>query len=83
MRADHSSAFNAREFRELQVIEPIVRAAAARRWSELFRRFAQEGASGGETNLQRHLDYASRTFGRSVLTPRESRASCSRASFRL
>jgi len=71
MRADHSPAFGAREFRELQAAEPIVRAAAGQHWSELHRRFSDGEPDGGPSNIQRHIDHAFRTFGKSVLTPRE------------
>ncbi len=71
MRADPAPAFNAREFRQLQSAEPIVRAAAESNWSELYRRFS-DGANGAKQgNLQQHIDHAFRNFGRSVLTARE------------
>ena len=73
MRADHSPVFGAREFRELQAAEPIVRAAAGQHWNELHRRFSGGEADGGPSNIQRHIDHAFRTFGKSVLTPTGTR----------
>ena len=72
MRTNQSPAFSAREFRDLAGVEPIVRAAAARQWSELYRRYATAGNGNDEpTDVQRHIEQAFLTFGRSVLTPRE------------
>lgn len=71
MRADRSPAFSAREYRDLQKAEPVVRAAAKQHWSELHRQFSDEEADGGPSNIQHHIDHAFRTFGKSVLTPRE------------
>jgi DNA-binding CsgD family transcriptional regulator len=71
MRADPTPAFNAREFQRLQAVEPIVRTAAERNWPDLSRRFSDGANSGKQGNLQQHIDYAFRNFGRSVLTPRE------------
>ena len=72
MRTIQSPAFSAREFRDLAGIEPIVRATAARQWAELHRRYSPiEGADAEPTNVQRHIEQAFLTFGRTVLTPRE------------
>jgi DNA-binding CsgD family transcriptional regulator len=72
MRTVQSPAFSAREFRDLGGVEPIVRASAARQWGDLHRRHSPKGAGEGEqTSLQRHIEHAFRTFGRTVLTPRE------------
>ncbi len=71
MRADQSTAFSAREFRELSSVEPVVRAAARQQWSGLNSRF-EGGAGADETpSIRRHIDHAFRNFGRNVLTPRE------------
>ena len=71
MRADKSPAFSAREYRDLQAAEPIVRAAAQQHWHDLNRQFSDEDSDGSRSNIQRHIDHAFRTFGKSVLTPRE------------
>ena len=72
MRTIQSPAFSAREFRDLAGAEPIVRAAAARHWGDLHRRHSREGNGDDEPgNVQRHIEQAFLTFGRSVLTPRE------------
>jgi DNA-binding CsgD family transcriptional regulator len=71
MRADRSPAFSAREFRDLQAAEPIVRAAGRRHWSDLHKQFSDGEADGEGPSLQRYIEHAFRTFGRSVLTPRE------------
>ncbi len=71
MRADHSPQFSVREFRELKSCEPIVRALALRQWPELHRRFSNETLEDGQSGIQRHIEYAFRTFGKSVLTMRE------------
>jgi DNA-binding CsgD family transcriptional regulator len=71
MRADRSPAFSAREYRDLQAAEPVVRAAAGQHWNELHRQFSDDHGDGSQANIQHHIDHAFRTFGRSVLTPRE------------
>jgi DNA-binding CsgD family transcriptional regulator len=71
MRADRSPTFSAREFRDLQAATPVVQAAARQQWSELHRQFSDGDAEGEHSSLQHHIEHAFRTFGRSVLTPRE------------
>ena len=72
MRTVQSPVFSAREFRDLAGVEPVVRAAATRQWADLHRRHSPAGTSEGEqSNVQRHIAHAFRTFGRTVLTPRE------------
>lgn len=71
MRADSTPAFSAREFATLQEAWPVVAAAAAQHWKDLHRQFSPDDGDGGPSNIQRTIDAAFRTFGRSVLTPRE------------
>jgi len=71
MRADRSPAFGAREFRDLEAAEPVVRAAAQKHWADLHRRFSENGAENGQSDIQHVIEHAFRTFGRSVLTSRE------------
>jgi DNA-binding CsgD family transcriptional regulator len=72
MRAVQSPAFSTREFRDLAGVKPVVRAAAARHWADLHRRHSPAGDTDGEqSSVQRHIEHAYRTFGRTVLTPRE------------
>ena len=71
MRADQSPQFSAREFRGLQACEPVVRALARRHWQDLHRRFATNAEPDGRSGIQRHIEFAFRNFGKSVLTLRE------------
>lgn len=71
MRADHSPQFSAREFRELQSCDPVVRALAFRQWQDLRRRFSLDAPEDGQSGIQRHIEYAFLNFGKSVLTVRE------------
>ncbi len=71
MRADRSPAFGAREYRDLQAAEPIIREAAKLHWSDLHRQFSDSEGDGAPSNIQHLIDHAFRTFGKSVLTPRE------------
>ncbi|NNE22670.1 MAG: helix-turn-helix transcriptional regulator [Rhizobiales bacterium] len=71
MRADHSPQFSAREFRKLSACEPVVRALALRQWQDLHRRYSDDAVEDGQSSIQRHIEYAFHTFGKSVLTIRE------------
>ncbi|SMF51587.1 DNA-binding transcriptional regulator, CsgD family [Tistlia consotensis] len=71
MRADATPAFSAREFATLQEAWPVVAAAAGQHWRDLHRHFSVEDPGDGPSTIQRTIDYAFRTFGRSVLTARE------------
>lgn len=71
MRADQSPQFSARKFRGLQACEPVVRALARRHWQDLHRRFATNAEPDGRSGIQRHIEFAFRNFGKSVLTLRE------------
>lgn len=71
MRADRSPAFSAREFRDLEAAAPVIQAAARRHWAELHRQFSDGEAESERAGIQDHIEHAFRTFGRSVLTPRE------------
>lgn len=71
MRLDSSSTFNAREFRQLAAIEPIVRAAATHRWSDVHTRFDPPQDTKVESSIQKTIEHAFHTFGNSILTPRE------------
>lgn len=71
MRAATTPAFSAREYRDLQAAEPVVRAAAKQHWADLHRQFSDGEAEGSASNIQHLIEHAFRTFGKSVLTPRE------------
>lgn len=71
MRSEHSTAFNAREFRKLQSMEPIVRATAAKQWSNLHLQFEHDGDTKIDSSIRKTIDDAFHTFGKNVLTPRE------------
>jgi len=72
MRTTRLPAFSAREFRELAGAEPIVRAAAKRHWSDLDRRHSPaENGDEDPSSVERQIEQAFLTFGRTVLTPRE------------
>ena len=40
-------------------------------WQDRHRRFSDDEVESGQSNIQRHIEYAFHTFGRSVLTIRE------------
>ncbi len=71
MRADQSPQFSARDIRKLRESEPVVRALAARQWQDLQRHFSDHAPEDGQAGIQRHIQYAFHTFGKSVLTARE------------
>lgn len=71
MRLESSSTFNAREFRRLFAIEPIVRATTTHQWSDLHTRFDLPHNTEVESSIQKSIEHAFRTFGKSILTPRE------------
>lgn len=68
MRAD--KPFNAREFRALQTIRPVVESIVARHWHDLAARFhpARTPPHGPQG---RGIDQSFQTFGKGVLTARE------------
>lgn len=70
MRADRSPVFGVREVRALKAAEPVVLAAASRHWRGLGQRFRQEPRIR-RSGIQAEIEAAFRTFGKSVLTPRE------------
>lgn len=71
MRSEQSTPFNAREFRQLNAIEPIVRSTVAKQWAELDQRFECGSNAETQSGIQKTIDEAFHTFGKSVLTPRE------------
>ncbi|MFK7859247.1 MAG: response regulator transcription factor [Granulosicoccus sp.] len=71
MRLENSSTFNAREFRELSAIEPVVRAAGNHQWHNLHTRFDASQSRQAESSIQKSIEHAFHTFGKSILTPRE------------
>lgn len=71
MRASAAGTFGTRELRLLRRLVPIVRAAATQHWRELDRRFVPSTDNTERPVIQQAIDHAFRTFGRSLLTPRE------------
>lgn len=71
MRADRSPVFSGREFRDLRDAEPVLRASVTQHWGGLSERFTESGGQRGGADIQHHIEHAFRTFGRTVLTPRE------------
>ena len=71
MRTSSSSTFSTREFQRLQQLEPIVRASVQHQWQDLEQRFSSNTSRSERSAIQQSIDHAFRTFGRSLLTPRE------------
>lgn len=71
MRAGNRQVFSEKEVTRLRAVEPLVRATAEQHWGDLGKRFPHGGAEPEQRNLQRSLDDTFRTFGRSLLSPRE------------
>ena len=71
MRSGNYSAYNAREFRRLKEVSPIVSALVQQQHADLYQRFSSYKGDQEQSSIQRYIDHAFRTFGKNVLTPRE------------
>ena len=71
MRAANSSVFSQKEMRILKEIEPIIRALAKHHWKNVHMEFSSDEQAPDRVILQEQMEEAFRTFGKTVLTPRE------------
>ena len=71
MRAGHRQSFSEKEMNGLRKVEPFVRATAEYHWQNLGARFSDGNPDPEHQILERYIDYTFRTFGRSLLSPRE------------
>lgn len=69
MRAQ--KAFSVREFRQLRIHWPVVRAVCRKHWRELAAEFDVVGQSNRGTLMSESVDAAFTEFGDGILTPRE------------
>ncbi len=71
MRASNRPVFSEKEMARLRNVEPFVRATVEFHWRDLGRRFAGTSPDPEHEILERTIDHTFRTFGRSLLSPRE------------
>lgn len=71
MRSDKYSAYSAREFRKLKEVSEVIRALLRQQHADLYHRFSSYEGDEEQSNIQRYIDHAFRTFGKNLLTPRE------------
>ncbi len=72
MRMKRSSVFSGKEFRRLKSVESIVQALSSRHWKKLVNNFSQSEITPDQAVIKKRVDEVFRTFGESILTPRES-----------
>lgn len=71
MRAASRPVFSEKEMNRLRDVEPFVRATAQYHWENLSGSFSRSDPEAEHTILERYLDHTFRTFGRTLLSPRE------------